>query len=158
MFELQAIINNLVELHGASLPRGLERTYPNLMTTEAIRGAETLGRQERCEKAAEHNATVPFTRNVVGSMDYTPVTFSHKIRQGVPAIRRTSMAHQLALAIVFESGFQCFADRAEAYNALPKLPLELLKDVPSVWNESRLLAGYPSDFVVVARKKAINGT
>lgn len=142
----------LVDLHGASLPRGLERTYPNLMTTEAIRGAETLGRQERCEKAAEHNATVPFTRNVVGSMDYTPVTFSNKIRQGVPAIRRTSMAHQLALAIVFESGFQCFADRAEAYNALPKLPFELLKDVPSVWNESHLLAGYPSDFVVVARK------
>lgn len=142
----------MVDFHGATLPRGFERTYPNLMTTEAIRGAETLGRQERCEKAAEHNATVPFTRNVVGSMDYTPVTFSNKIRQGVPAIRRTSMAHQLALAVVFESGFQCYADRAEAYQGLPSLPLDFMKKVPSVWDESKLLAGYPSDYAVVARK------
>ena len=112
----------LVDLHGATLPRGFERTYPNLLTTEAIRGAETLGRQERCERAAAHNATVPFTRNVVGSMDYTPVTFSNKIRNGVPAIRKTTVAHQLALSVVFESGFQCFADRAEAYQSLPELP------------------------------------
>lgn len=143
----------LVDLHGATLPRGFERTYPNLLTTEAIRGAETLGRQERCEQAAEHNATVPFTRNVVGSMDYTPVTFSNKIRQGVPAIRRTSVAHQLALAVVFESGFQCFADRAEAYLSLPEEPKDFLKKVPAAWDESLLLAGYPSDYAVVARRK-----
>lgn len=143
----------LVDLHGATLPRGLERTYPNLLTTEAIRGAETLGRQERCDRAAEHNATVPFTRNVVGSMDYTPVTFSNKIRQGVPAFRRTSVAHQLALAVVFESGFQCFADRAEAYLSLPEIPRDFLKKVPAAWDESLLLAGYPSDYVVVAWRK-----
>lgn len=143
----------LVDLHGATLPRGFERTYPNLMTTEAIRGAETLGRQERCDRAAEHNATVPFTRNVVGSMDYTPVTFSNKIRQGVPAIRRTSLAHQLALSVVFESGFQCFADRAEAYLALPDAPKNFLKQVPAAWDQSLLLAGYPSDHAVVARRK-----
>lgn len=142
----------LVDLHGATLPRGFERTYPNLMTTEAIRGAETLGRQQRCDKAAEHNATVPFTRNVVGSMDYTPVTFSNKIRQGVEAIRQTTVAHQLALAVVFESGFQCYADRAEAYLALPEEPKQFLKDVPAAWDESRLLAGYPADYAVVARR------
>ncbi len=143
----------LVNLHGATLPRGFERTYPNLLTTEAIRGGETLGRQERCDRAAEHNATVPFTRNVVGSMDYTPVTFSDKIRQGVTAFRRTTMAHQLALSVVFESGFQCLADRAEAYLALPGIPKQFLKDVPAAWDESILLAGYPSDFVVIARRK-----
>lgn len=143
----------LVDFHGATLPRGFERTYPNLLTTEAIRGAETLGRQERCEQAAEHNATVPFTRNVVGSMDYTPVTFSNKVRQGVPAVRRTSVAHQLALAVVFESGFQCFADRAEAYLSLPEAPKDFLKKVPAAWDESRLLAGYPSDYAIVARRK-----
>ncbi len=143
----------MVDLHGATLPRGFERTYPNLMTTEAIRGAETLGRQERCERAAEHNATIPFTRNVVGSMDYTPVTFSNKVRQGVPAIRRTSMAHQLALAVVFESGLQCFADRAEVYRELPDAPRHFLMEVPCAWDESRLLAGYPSDYAVIARRK-----
>lgn len=142
----------LVDLHGATLPRGFERTYPNMLTTEAIRGAETLGRQQRCDKAAEHNATVPFTRNVVGSMDYTPVTFSNKIRQGVEAIRQTTVAHQLALAVVFESGFQCLADRAEAYISLPEAPKQFLKEVPAAWDESRLMAGYPGDCAVVARR------
>ncbi len=143
----------MVDFHGATLPRGFERTYPNLMTTEAIRGAETLGQPARCARAAEHNATVPFTRNVVGSMDYTPVTFSDKIRQGVPAARQTSVAHQLALAVVFESGFQCFADRAEAYLGLPEGPKNFLKEIPAAWDESRLLAGYPSDYAVICRRK-----
>lgn len=142
----------LIDLHGATLPRGFERTYPNMLTTEAIRGAETLGRQERCDQAAKHNATVPFTRNVVGSMDYTPVTFSDKVRQGVPAIRKTTMGHQLALAVVFESGFQCFADKAESYLSLPEQPKQFLKEVPAVWDESILLAGYPADYAVVARR------
>lgn len=142
----------LINFHGATLPRGFERTYPNLLTTEAIRGAEGFGQQARCDSAAKHDATVVFTRNVVGSMDYTPVTFSNKIRQGVTAYRRTTVAHQLALSVVFESGFQCFADRAEAYRGLSELPKQFLKDVPAAWDESELLAGYPSDFAVVARK------
>lgn len=142
----------LVDLHGATLPRGFERTYPNMLTTEAIRGGETLGQQPRCERAAEHNATVPFTRNVVGSMDYTPVTFSNKIRKGVPAIRKTTVAHQLALAVVFESGFQCFADKAEAYLTLPEQPKQFLKDVPAAWDESCLLIGFPGDNAVIARR------
>lgn len=141
-----------VNFHGATLPRGYERTYPNLLTTEAIRGAETLGQQARCDRAAQHNATVPFTRNVVGSMDYTPVTFSNKIRRGVTAYRRTSVAHQLALSVVFESGFQCFADRAEAYRTLPEVPMQFLKDVPAAWDKSELLAGFPADYAVIARK------
>lgn len=142
----------MVDFHGATLPRGWERTYPHLMTTEAIKGAESLGRQEVCDRMAEHNATVVFTRNIVGSMDYTPVTFSNKIRQGVEAFRRTSVAHQLALSVVFESGFHCFADRAEGYQALPEGPKNFLKQVPTAWDESRLLAGYPSDYAVIARR------
>ena len=143
----------MVDFHGATLPRGWERTYPHLMTTEAIKGAESLGRQEVCDRMAEHNATVVFTRNVVGSMDYTPVTFSNKIRQGVEAFRRTSVAHQLALSVAFESGFHCFADRAEGYQSLPEGPKNFLKQVPAAWDESRLLAGYPSDYAVIARRK-----
>ena len=143
----------MVDFHGATLPRGWERTWPNLMTTEAIKGAESLGRQTVCDRMAEHNATVVFTRNVVGSMDYTPVTFSNKIRQGVEAFRKTSVAHQLALSVVFESGFHCFADRAEAYQSLPEGPKNYLKKVPTAWDESCLLAGYPSDYAVVARRK-----
>lgn len=83
---------------------------------------------------------------------YDSVTFSNKIRQGVEAVRRTTVAHQLALAVVFESGFQCFADRAEAYLSLPRQPRQFLKDVPAAWDESCLLAGYPGDYAVVARR------
>ena len=143
----------MIDFHGATLPRGWERTWPHLMTTEAIKGAEGLGRQETCDRMAEHDATVVFTRNVVGSMDYTPVTFSNKIRQGKEAFRKTSAAHQLALSVAFESGFQCFADRAEAYLALPEGPKRFLQEVPVAWDESCLLAGYPADFAVIARRK-----
>lgn len=143
----------MVDLHGATLPRGFERTYPNLMTTEAVRGAEGFGMQDRCDKAAWHATILPFTRNVVGSMDFTPVTFSNKVRRGQTAFRRTSMAHQLALAVVFESGFQCFADRAEAYLDLPADPKAFLSDVPAAWDDSNLLSGYPGNHIVVARKK-----
>jgi hypothetical protein len=143
----------MVNFHGATLPRGLERTYPNLMTTEAIKGAEGFGRQESCDRAPAHNATVPFTRNVVGSMDYTPITFSNKIRQGVEAFNRTSFAHQLALAVVFESGVQCFADKSESYAILPEAPRNFLKHVPTAWDETKLVDGFPGDFVIMARRK-----
>ncbi|WP_343565728.1 glycoside hydrolase family 97 protein [Sphingobacterium sp.] len=143
----------MVNFHGATLPRGLERTYPNLMTTEAIKGAEGFGRQENCDRAPVHNATIPFTRNVVGSMDYTPVTFSNKVRQGVEAFNRTSFAHQLALAVVFESGVQCFADKIESYRELPEAPRNFLKHVPTAWDETKLLDGFPGDFVIIARRK-----
>ncbi|MDR2037219.1 MAG: glycoside hydrolase family 97 protein [Bacteroidales bacterium] len=143
----------MVNFHGASLPRGLERTWPNLMTTEAIKGAEGFGRQPACNNAPWHNTTVPFTRNVVGSMDYTPCTFSNKIRQGVEAFQVTTWGHQLALAVVFESGVQNFADKAESYMALPDAPKEFMKKVPVAWDETKLAAGYPGDFVVMARRK-----
>lgn len=154
----------MVNFHGASLPRGMERTYPNLMTTEAIKGAESFGRQAACDKAPRHNATVPFTRNVVGSMDYTPVTFSNKIRQGVEALNVTSYAHQLALSVIFESGVQNFADNYKSYESLPSASLNFLKGIPTAWDETKLLDGYPGDYVVMARRKgdtwyigAING-
>ena len=139
----------LINFHGASLPRGLERTYPNLLTTEAVRGAEAWGNQNACNMAPWHNATLPFTRNVVGAMDYTPVTFTNKRET---AIHLTTWAHQLAQSVVFESGIQNFADRAEAYLDLPPAPKTFLKKVPVAWDETRLVAGYPGDFVVIARR------
>lgn len=143
----------MVNFHGATLPRGSERTYPNLMTTEAIKGAETFGRQPACDRAPEHNVTVTFTRNVIGSMDYTPVTFSNKIRQGVEAFNITTYAHQLALSVVFESGVQNFADKSESYQLLPEAPKNFLKEVPVAWDETKLVSGFPGDYVVLARKK-----
>jgi len=140
----------MVDFHGATLPRGWSRTYPNLMTTEAVYGAEYYNNGPTLtNKAASHNATLPFTRNVVGSMDYTPVTFSNSQYPHV-----TSYGHELALSVVFESGLQCFADRPSAYIGLPAIPKEFLKNVPANWDDTKLIDGYPGEKVVIARKKA----
>lgn len=141
--------HTMVNFHGATVPRGWARTYPNLMTTEAVYGAEWYNNKPvLTSKAAEHNTTLPFTRNVIGSMDYTPVTFSNSQHPHI-----TSFAHELALSVVFESGFQHFADRPEAYNSLPIEPKEFLKNVPVSWDNTKLIDGYPGDKVIIARKK-----
>lgn len=139
----------MVNFHGATVPRGWQRTYPNLMTAEAVYGAEWYNNVPTfTDKAASHNATLPFTRNVVGSMDYTPVTFSHSQHPHV-----TTYAHELALSVLFESAIQNFADRPSAYVSLPSIVKEFLRNVPVSWDESKLLNGYPGEFVVMARRK-----
>ncbi|MBN1995933.1 glycoside hydrolase family 97 protein [candidate division KSB1 bacterium] len=138
----------LVNFHGCTLPRGWSRTYPNLMSMEAVRGAECyIFDGSYPETAPWYNTILPFTRNVVGPMDYTPVTFSNN---RYPHL--TSSAHELALSVVFQSGWLHMADRVEAYQALPEEPKQFLKDVPVVWNETRFIDGYPGKFVVIARR------
>ena len=139
----------LVNFHGATVPRGWARTYPNLVTTEAVYGAEWYNNKGiLTDKAAAHNTTLPFTRNVVGSMDYTPVTFSNSQHPHI-----TSFAHELALAVVFESGIQHFADKPSAYYDLAEGPREFLKGFPTTWDETKLINGYPGEMVVIARRK-----
>lgn len=151
----------LLNFHGATIPRGWQRTYPNLMTMEAVYGAEWYNNNRvLTDRAAEHNATLPFTRNVVGSMDYTPGTFSDSQNPHI-----TSHAHELALPILFESAWQHMPDRPSAYLSLPEPAKKLLSELPTVWDDTKLLAGYPGQEVVIARRKGniwyiagINGT
>jgi len=139
----------VVNFHGSTLPRGWSRTYPNLLSYEAVYGAEWYNNKATLTNAAaKHNTTLPFTRNVVGSMDYTPVTFSDSQHPHI-----TSYGHELALAVVFESALQHFADRPAAYRKLPKAVLAFLKHVPTTWDDTKLLDGYPGDKVVIARRK-----
>ena len=139
----------MVYFHGCIVPRGWERTYPNLMTLEAVRGAEWYNNTpDFTMPAPEHNATLPFTRNVVGPMDYTPVTFTNSQYPHV-----TSYGHELALSVLFESGIQHFADRPEGYYQLPDAPKTFLKNVPNAWDDIKLLDGYPGKDVVIARRK-----
>ncbi|MGZ3754089.1 MAG: glycoside hydrolase family 97 catalytic domain-containing protein [Mucilaginibacter sp.] len=139
----------LVNFHGATVPRGWARTYPNLMSTEAVYGAEWYNNKGiLTDMAASHNTTLPFTRNIVGSMDYTPVTFSNSQHE-----HKTSYAHELALAVVFESGLQHFADRPTAYYSLDDAPRKFLMAFPTTWDETKLIDGYPGEMVVIARRK-----
>jgi alpha-glucosidase len=151
----------MVYFHGCLVPRGWSRTYPNLMTCEAVRGAEWYNNGPDFTLAApEHNCTLPFTRNVVGPMDYTPVTFTNSQFPHV-----TSYGHELALSVVFESGLQHFADRPEGYDGLPDAAREFLMKVPNAWDDIRLVDGYPGQEIVLARRKGndwwlggLNGT
>lgn len=144
-----AKFNMMVYFHGCIVPRGWERTYPNLMTSEAVHGAEWYNNGPDFTFAApEHNTILPFTRNVVGSMDYTPVTFTNS---QYPHI--TSYGHELALGVLFESGFQHLADRPEGYYGLPDAAKAFLRALPNAWDDTKLLDGYPGKDVVMARQK-----
>lgn len=139
----------MVYFHGSIVPRGWERTYPNLMTHEAVRGAEWYNNTpDFTLPAPEHNTILPFTRNVVGSMDYTPVTFTNS---QFPHI--TSYGHELALSVLFESGIQHMADRPEGYYELPDAAKSFLKTVPAAWDDTKLLDGYPGQDATIARSK-----
>ena len=139
----------MVYFHGCIVPRGWSRTYPHLMTFEGVRGAEWYNNgPEFTSVAPEHNTILPFTRNVVGPMDYTPVTFTNS-----QFPHSTSYGHELALSVVFESGLQHFADRPEGYYELPDAAKTFLKEVPNVWDNTKLLSGYPGKDIVIARQK-----
>ncbi|MEO5712855.1 MAG: glycoside hydrolase family 97 catalytic domain-containing protein [Luteolibacter sp.] len=139
----------MVNFHGCTMPRGWERTFPNLMSMEAVRGAETytFGGPAYGKLAPGQNTVLPFTRNVIGSMDFTPVDFSI-----FKAGRTTTNTHEAALAVVFESGILHLSDSVEAYKSLPENYQNYLRNVPAVWDETRLVAGYPGKLAVLARR------
>ena len=151
----------LVNFHGATIPRGWQRTWPNLMSTEGVYGAEWYNNVPTfTAKAAAHNATLPFTRNVIGPMDYTPCAFSDSQHPHI-----TTHAHELALTVLFESGLQHLADKPESYFAQPQEVQDFLSHLPSVWDETRFVSGYPGESAVIARRSGstwyiagINGT
>ena len=151
----------LVNFHGAPIPRGWQRTYPNLLSTEGVYGAEWYNNVPTfTNRAAAHNATLPFTRNVIGPMDYTPCAFSDSQHPHI-----TTHSHELALTVLYESGLQHLADRPESFLAQPQQVKDFLGQLPTAWDETRLVTGYPANHVVMARRKGnvwwvagINGT
>ena len=133
----------MVNFHGSVIPRGWARTYPQVIGYEAIRGAEYYVFYKE-PLTSVHNVCQVFTRNVVGSMDYTPVTFS-------APNRTTSNAHELALSIAFECGITHFADSPDSYRFHP-VAKELLKSLPDTWDETTLLGGTPDSYALIARR------
>ena len=148
LLECAARHHLLVNFHGATVPRGWQRTWPNLMSTEGVYGAEWYNNVPTfTNKAACHNATLPFTRNVIGPMDYTPCTFSDSQHPHI-----TTNAHELALTVLFESGLQHLADRPESYLSQPQEVQQFLSQLPAAWDETRFISGYPGESVVLARR------
>jgi len=151
----------MVNFHGSTIPRGWPREFPNLIGMEAVAGAEQYKfREDYAAKAPWLNTVLPFTRNAIGPMDFTPVTFSDAKYPHV-----TTNAHELALSVIFENGIQHFADSVESYRAQPEAARTFLRQVPAAWDETRVLSGEPGRQVIIARRDGhvwyvggINGT
>ncbi|TWP52597.1 alpha-glucosidase [Lentzea tibetensis] len=129
----------MVNFHGSTIPHGLQRTWPHVMTMEAVHGGE-----KSSGLTGQHLTALPFTRNVVGSMDYTPMAWHRPSRT-------SSDAHELGLAVVYESALANFAGKPADYAARP-LAERFLDQVPTTWDETRLLSGRPADHAVFARR------
>jgi alpha-glucosidase len=139
----------MVNFHGCTLPRGWSRTYPNLLSMEAVCGEESyLFKEDFPANAPVQNTILPFTRNVVGHMDYTPVAFT---KRKYPNL--TTATHELALTIIFESGILHLADSKESYQAQPKYVQDFLQTIPVVWDEIQYISGMPGKEAVLARRK-----
>ena len=157
----------MVNFHGATIPRGWDRMYPNFATCEAVRGMEFCTfEQVNADQQAKHCTMLPFARNVIGPMDFTPVMIGEKLApfDNAPK-RRTTLAFELALPILFHSPIQHFGLVPEDMDRLPDFAIEYLRGLPTTWDTTELIAGEPGKFVVLARKKgnrqyigAINGT
>ena len=138
----------MVNFHGCTLPRGWSRTYPHLMSQEAVYGAEQYNNSPyMTSNGSRINCLLPYTRNVVGPMDYTPVAFTNSQHP-----HKTSFTHELALSVAFESGVQHWADRPEGFLNLPPEAKQHMSDVPAVWDDTRFVTGYPGESFVVARR------
>ncbi|GGU15586.1 glycoside hydrolase family 97 protein [Streptomyces coeruleorubidus] len=129
----------MVNFHGSTIPKGMQRTWPHVMTLEGVAG------EEKRTNTAAHLTTLPFTRNVIGSMDFTPGAFQ---RVG---LRPNSDAAEVGLTVAYESGLQMFAGTPESYDARP-LARDYFDQVPAAWDDTRLLAGRPGGEAVLARR------
>ncbi|USX29104.1 glycoside hydrolase family 97 protein [Oxalobacteraceae bacterium OTU3CINTB1] len=139
----------LVNFHGATLPRGWTRTWPNLMTMEAVRGFEfTTFEQADENKMPTHAAMMPFARNLFDPMDFTPMVFGD-----IPKIKRTgSNGFELATSVLYVSGIQHFAEVPEGMATVPAYVKGFLQELPRSWDDSRLVDGFPGKYAVVARR------
>ncbi|CAN7271273.1 glycoside hydrolase family 97 catalytic domain-containing protein [Pseudoduganella sp. LjRoot289] len=139
----------LVNFHGATLPRGWARTYPNLMTAEAIRGLEFTTFEQRDQDAVvTHMAMLPFARNLFDPMDFTPMVFGD-----IPKIKRaTRNGFELAESVLLLSGIQHFAEVPEGMATVPPYVKAFLQELPRSWDDSKFVDGFPGKFAVIARK------
>lgn len=158
----------MVDLHGAYPPNGLVRTYPNFMTQEGVMGAEYNKWSGRI--TATHNVTLPFTRMILGPIDYTPGGFRHATPADFPNLRRntlpyvqTTRGQALAMYVVFDSPLQMLADSpityAKTQGPWPKPKsewedgLDFIQAVPTTWDETHILQGDIGEYIVSARRK-----
>ncbi|MFG6432886.1 glycoside hydrolase family 97 protein [Roseateles sp. LYH14W] len=144
----------LLDLHGAYVPAGLQRTYPNYITQEGVLGAEWNKMDRRI--TPQHNLTLPYTRMLVGPIDYTPGGFRNATPQGFEVRElmpqtQTTRGQALAMYVVYDSPLQMVSDDPSSYRGEPGF--DFIKRVPTAWDETRFISGEPGQDIVLARRQ-----
>ena len=141
-----------VDFHGAYKPTGWTRTYPNLLTREGVMGNEYSKWSTRV--TPEHTTTLPFTRMLAGQMDFTPGAFLNRamgqFRTGSPAQAMGTRCNQLAMFVIYYSPLTVACDHPDNYKNQPGI--EFLKEVPTVWDDTKVLNGSVGEYITMARK------
>jgi hypothetical protein len=150
----------MVIFHGCTLPRGWEKMYPNYVGSEAVLASENMVFQQHfCDEEARVTALHPFCRNAVGVMEFGGCFMNRRLAKGNKSgtTRRTTDCHELATTILFQSPIQNFAITPEnllpeSEGGAPKVSMDFLREVPTVWDETRHIDGYPGKYIVLARR------
>ena len=145
----------MIIFHGCTLPRGWERMYPNYVSSEAVLASENLIFNQHFDDNEAFNATLhPFIRNTVGSMDFggTLLNKRYNRQNDGGCIRRTSDIFQLATAVLFQSPIQNFAITPNNLTDVPAFEIDFMKTIPTTWDETRFVDGYPGKYCILARR------
>jgi alpha-glucosidase len=144
----------LLDLHGAYVPAGLQRSYPNFITQEGVLGAEWNKMDKRI--TPQHNLMLPYTRMLAGPMDYTPGGLRNgtpqrfEVRAVMPQTQ-TTRGQALAMYVVYDSPLQMVSDDPDAYRG--EAGFDFIKRVPTAWDETRFIDGEPGRDIVLARRQ-----
>lgn len=145
----------MVIFHGCTLPRGWERMYPNYVGSEAVLASENIVFQQHfCDNEAFNACLHPFIRNTVGCMEFGGVFLNKRLNRNNDGgtIRRTSDVFQLATAVLYQNPIQNFALTPNNLTDAPQICIDFMKQVPTTWDETRFLDGYPGKYIVLARR------
>jgi len=142
----------LLDFHGAYKPDGIIRTYPNMITREGVMGNEYYKFSNKM--SPEHNVKLAFTRMLAGQMDYTPGAFlnvtKEQYKNQTPAVVWNTRAAELSKFVIYESPLTVVCDHPD--NILNKSGADFLKIVPTVWDDTKFIGGYPGNYVAIARR------
>lgn len=149
----------MVIFHGCTLPRGWERMYPNYVGSEAVLASENMVfNQHFCDEEAFNTCLHPFIRNSVGSMEFGGCFLNKRLNKGNDGgtTRRTTDVFQLATAVLFQNPVQNFALAPNNLTDVSPVCIDFMKEVPTEWDETRFVDGYPGKYIVLARRHGDN--
>ena len=144
-----------VVFHGCTIPRGWERMYPNYVASEAVLASENVFFDERAAIRQPYDLTLhPFCRNTTASMDWGGIIMNKYLSPDNKSrhSRKTTDIFELASGIIMQTSVQCVAMQPNNLDELPQFEMDFLRQLPTTWDETRFIDGYPGKYVVLARR------